>query len=193
MNEPEKHVVEGIGRVLRERRTVHDFTAEIPPEELLRRAVDLGRWAPNHLRTEPWHFYLLDQTIGHRIADLNAGLVRATKGDKVAGVKQRRWAEMPGWMVVTSPLSDDKLREREDYAACCCAVHNVSLYLWEHGVGMKWTTGAVTRDPRFFDIVGIDCSKVTVVGLFWYGYPVTVPVQHRKAVDEVLTRVVADA
>ncbi len=184
---------DGIGRVLRERRTVHDYTAEVPPDELLDRAIDLARWAPNHRRTEPWHFYLLDRASAQRVVALNTELVRAGKGDKVAEVKQRRWLEMPGWLVVTCAVSDDEVREREDYAACCCAVHSMSLYLWEQGVGMKWTTGAVTRDPRFFDIVGIDPERESIVGLFWYGYPAAVPIQNRKPLDEVMTRVSADA
>ena len=187
------HEFDGIARVLRERRTVHDFTAEVPPDDLLGRAIDLARWAPNHRRTEPWHFYLLDRASADRIVELNTELVRANKGDKVADVKQRRWREMPGWLVVTCSVSDDDVRTREDYAACCCAVHSMSLYLWEQGVGMKWTTGAVTRDARFFDIVGIDPGRESIVGLFWYGYPAAIPVQHRKPLDEVMTHVKADS
>ncbi len=190
---PGEHPSEGIAQVLRERRTVHDFTAGVPPQTLLGRAIDLARWAPNHRRTEPWHFYLLDRASAERIVALNTELVRASKGDKVAEVKQRRWLEMPGWLVVTCTLSDDELREREDYAACCCAVHSMSLYLWEQGVGMKWTTGAVTRDRRFFDIVGIDPARESIVGLFWYGYPAAVPIQNRKPLKEVMTRVTADS
>ena len=186
------HEFDGIARVLRERRTVHDFTAEVPPDDLLSRAIDLARWAPNHRRTEPWHFYLLDRTSADRIVELNTELVRANKGDKVADVKQRRWHEMPGWLVVTCTVSDDEVRAREDYAACCCAVHSMSLYLWEQGVGMKWTTGAVTRDARFFDIVGIDAGLESIVGLFWYGYPAAIPVQNRKPLGEVMTHVKAD-
>lgn len=185
--------IDGIGRVLRERRTVHDFAPGVPPDELIARAIDLARWAPNHRRTEPWHFYVLDRASAARIVALNTELVRAGKGDKVAEVKQRRWMEMPGWLVVTCSLSEDEIREREDYAACCCAVHSMSLYLWEQGVGMKWTTGAVTRDPRFFDIVGIDPECESIVGLFWYGYPAAIPVQNRKPLDEVMTRVSADS
>ena len=69
------HEYDGIARVLRERRTVHDFTGEVPPNELLARAIDLARWAPNHRRTEPWHFYLLDRASADRVVDLNTGIV----------------------------------------------------------------------------------------------------------------------
>ena len=186
-----EHNFEGIGRVLRERRTVHDFSQDLPPVEIITQAVDLARWAPNHHRTEPWHFFVLDRDIGCRVADLNAELVSQKKGEKIAAIKRRRWAEMPGWMVVSCQRSDDEIRLREDYAACCCAVHNMAVYLWDQGIGMKWTTGEVTRDRRFFELVGMDYDQAYVVGLFLYGYPASVPTQHRKPVSDVLTHVVS--
>lgn len=191
MSDVDAHSFEGVARVLRERRTVHDFTEASPPPDVIRQAVDLARWAPNHHRTEPWHFYLLDRAMGLRIADLNAEIVRQAKGEKVAAIKRRRWAEMPGWMVVSCTAGDDEIRRREDYAACCCAVHNMAVYLWEQGIGMKWTTGKVTRDRRLFDLVGMDYDKVYVVGLFWFGYPASIPTQHRRPVEEILTHVVS--
>ena len=191
MSESDAHSFEGIARVLRERRTVHDFTQVAPPPDIMSRAVDLARWAPNHHRTEPWHFYLLDRATGLRVADLNADIVRQHEGDKVAAIKRKRWAEMPGWMVVSCNADADEIRRREDYAACCCAVHNIAVYLWEQGIGMKWTTGKVTRDRRFFDLIGMDYDKVDVVGLFWFGYPASIPTQHRKPVEAILTHVVS--
>ena len=80
-----------------------------------------------------------------------------------------------------------RLLEREDYAACCCAAQNLMLYLWQRGVGVKWTTGGITRQPRFYDLLGIDASKEVVVGFFWYGVPKVVPTQKRKSVAEIVT------
>jgi nitroreductase len=178
---------------LRNRRTVHEFKPQTPPLESITTAIELARWAPNHHRSEPWHFYLLDKITADKISDLNADILRATKGEKIAEIKRKRWLEMPGWLVVSCANSEDSLRAREDYAACACAVQNMSLYLWEAGIGTKWTTGAITRDPRFFDIVGMDYSAVSVVGLFWYGYPASIPTQHRKPTEEIISHVVADA
>ncbi|HCU90643.1 MAG TPA: nitroreductase [Gammaproteobacteria bacterium] len=191
MSKSDGHKFEGVARVLRERRTIHYFSQTSPPSEIITQAVDLARWAPNHHRTEPWHFYLLDRATGRRISDLNADIVAQEKGCKVAEIKRKRWAEMPGWLVVSCEISDEDLRRREDYAACCCAVQNVALYLWEQGIGLKWTTGEVTRDRRFFDLVGMSYDKVYVVGLFWYGYPASVPPQHRRPLQEILTHVVS--
>jgi nitroreductase len=79
------------------------------------------------------------------------------------------------------------LLQREDYAAVCCAIQNLTLYLSEAGVACKWTTGLITRDQRLFDIMTIDADREFVVGLFWFGYPKTLPTQTRREVEEILT------
>jgi nitroreductase len=77
--------------------------------------------------------------------------------------------------------------QREDFAACAAAVQTFMLYLWKAGVGSKWTTGDITRDPRFFNIVGVDEKAEKIVGLIWYGYPKLTPAQQRSDLDDVLT------
>ena len=77
--------------------------------------------------------------------------------------------------------------QQEDYAACCAATQNLMLYLWKAGVGSKWTTGDITRDPRFYEIAGVDPEQEFVVGLVWYGYPKLTPTQNRRRLEDVLT------
>ena len=174
-------------QLINQRRTVHDFSEQTVPEERILSAIDSARWAPNHHRTEPWRFYLVGEGTKARICEFNKTLVEASKGEKAAAVKYRRWMAMPGWFVLTCAKSDDSLREQEDYAACCCAAQNLSLVLWEQGIGVKWTTGAITREARFFEIIGASTQEEFVVGLFWYGYPKVVPDQHRRSVAEIVS------
>lgn len=171
---------EATAQLILRRRTINQFRPEPPPRELIREAMDLARWAPNHHLTEPWHFYWLGPRTQAAVVDLNTQLVARSKGEAAAAIKRERWAAMPGWLVVTCERSDDPLRQQEDYAACCCAVHNMALYLWSAGVGMKWTTGPVIREPAFYDLLWVDPELESVVGLFWYGYPDESPVQQRK-------------
>ena len=175
--------------IVRGRRTIHDFLPEVPAPTLLRAALEHARWAPNHHRTEPWRFYLLSREIGAEIAALNAELVRQKSGEPAATNKLQRWRAMPGWLVVTCARNGDPNREREDYAACCCAIQNMMLYLWAEGVGMKWGTGKVTRDPRFMALIGADIETEFTVGLFWYGYPAAIPTQDRRPLDDIVREV----
>ena len=173
--------------VLRGRRTVSLFLHTPVPEELVREAIEVATWAPNHHVTEPWRFILPGQHTVTKILNLCQQMVTRKKGPELARHKRDSWAEKPGWLVVTCQRSDDELREREDYAACSAAVQNFMLYLWKAGVGSKWTSGDITREPRFLDIIGVDESEAFVVGLIWFGYPKLTPAQSRKALPEVLS------
>lgn len=173
--------------LIRSRRTVHYFQDKKVPQAMVSSAIEAARWAPNHHRTEPWHFYLLDEIQINSICAFNADIVRNSKGEKAAEVKLKRWRAMPGWLVVTSKKNSDPIREREDYAACCCAAQNLMLILWEQGIGVKWTTGDITRERDFFEMIGADANEELVVGLFWYGYPEMIPEQHRKPIEQSLS------
>ena len=175
-----------VADVIRQRRTIHSFRPESPPRQIVLDAIESARWAPNHKHTEPWMFHLLGPETVDAIVALNAELAAKKKGPKAAEAKRRRWSEVPGWLAVTCAQSDDALRSEEDYAACCCAVQNLSLVLWSQGIGLKWSTGDVVRHNEFYRLLGIDPAERRVVGLFWYGYPEQIPEQKRKPVEEII-------
>jgi nitroreductase len=175
------------GEVLRGRRTINLFLQTPVPAKLIRDAIEVATWAPNHHVTEPWAFYMLGTQTMARCLDLVRDIVTAKKDTKAADFKVKSWSEKPGWLVVTCRRSNEPALQQEDLAACSAAVQNLMLYLWKAGVGSKWTTGDITRDPRFFDIVGIDAEQELVVGLICYGYPKVTPDQARKPSTDVLT------
>lgn len=166
--------------LISERRTIHKFKESMRPLDKLKEAIDLARWAPNHHQTEPWYFYLLGDETVNAVIELNTDITREEKGDDAANTKERRWRKMPGWFVMTSTKSEDPIRNQEDYAACCCAVQNLLLTLWNEDIGVKWSTGKVIRDKRFYDLLWIDPELETVVGMFWYGYAEETPKMTRK-------------
>ncbi len=175
------------GEVLKGRRTIELFLQTPVPAALVGEAIEAAIWAPNHHVTEPWRFYVLGANSEERCLALCQEIVTAKKGKKAAAFKRQSWSEKPGWLVVTCRRSEDPLLQQEDYAACCAAVQNFSLYLWKAGVGTKWTTGPITRDKKFFEIIGMDDATEFVVGLVWFGYPKLTPTQSRAAVESVTT------
>jgi nitroreductase len=182
----ETQALREFAEVLRGRRTIELFLQTPVPDALVHEAIETATWAPNHRVTEPWRFYLLGEETKQKSLDLCREIVAARKGEKAADFKRQSWSEKPGWLVVTCTRSDDELLQKEDYAACSVAVQNFMLHLWKAGVGCKWTTGDITREPRFLDIIGVDESEAFVVGLIWYGYPKLTPSQTRKEATEVL-------
>ncbi len=174
-------------QLVRERRTVALFKREKPPRELLLAAVEAARWAPNHHLTEPWRFYLLGPGTVSAMTDIAEELTLAKRGPEAAKKRRELMEAVPEWMAVTCRRSEDAFREREDYGACCCAIQNLMLCLWEGGLACKWSTGALTRDSRFYELLGAGVGEQMVVGLFSIGYPRVVPKQKRRSVEEILT------
>jgi len=170
------------------RRTINNFKPEIPAQQTIIEAIEIARWAPNHHLTQPWQYYLLNSDMIDQVINLNADLVTAKKGKQAGDIKRKRWKSIPGWLVVTCERSVNEQLQQEDYAACCCSIYALSLILWHKGIGMKWTTGDVIRDKRFYNICWLDHLSQMVVGLMWYGYPDQVPeAQRRRKIDETVT------
>lgn len=178
---------EDFAAVLRGRRSIDLFAPDPVGVERVRAAIEVARWAPNHRSTEPWRFYLLGPATTRPVIDLAVELEVAKKGERAGPVRRARLEAIPGMFVLTSPRSEDALLEREDYAACCCAAQNLMLYLWRQGIGVKWTTGGITKQQRFHELLGLDSAKQSVVGLFWYGVPKVIPTQKRRPVEEIVT------
>jgi len=165
--------------MLQTRRTINKFLPDLPNnwEQTLQQAIQSAIHAPNHKRTEPWRFHLLGPVTIRQVCELNASIVAEKKGEKAGQRKLERWLQMPGWVVVTCQTADSSGSmkkpssvEREDYAACCCAVQNLCLSLHNAGMGTKWTTGPVNFDSRFEKIVGLAEGEY-VVGTIWFGTP----------------------
>ena len=168
---------------------MHLFKPDRPDATIVLQALESALWAPNHKVTEPWRFYLLGPETAAKICQLNYEILLVDKGEAAAVNKLQRWLSFPGWLVITCKRSDGGLREREDYAACCCAAQNFMIHLWSEGIGSKWSTGRATRHHDFPSIVGFDPDEEFPVGLFWFGYPALVPSRHIKnGLDEFLTR-----
>ncbi len=177
---------ESLEHIIVSRRTIHKFAPQRPSKEILLKSIEVARWAPNHKLTEPWRFYLIGEETAEAMALLNARLVEERKGPAIAKSKLSQWREKPCIVVVTYKKAGDPFREKEDYAATCCAIHNMSLYLWQEGIGMKWSTTKCTRHPEFYDLMAIDPEREEVVGLLWCGYPEEVPEKTRKSVGSII-------
>ena len=107
-------------------------------------------------------------------------------GAESAEEKFRRWKNIPSWIIVTCQKSKKDITYQEDYAACCCAIQNLMLFLWQNDIGTKWSTGEVIRDDRCYEIAWIDKSIENIIGLIWYGYPAESTNTTRKNLEQIL-------
>jgi nitroreductase len=174
-----------IENLIKSRRTINFFQPRAVPLEHLMQAIDLARWAPNHKKTEPWHFYIFGDETRNQVINLITDIKSAGQSADVQGSIKKRLDDIPGWFVMTYDMSENAITQQENYAACCCAAQNLMLYLWHMKLGVKWTTGVVTRDERFYKLLNINAAERKVVGLYWYGYPAQIPGQERRQLDTI--------
>lgn len=161
------------------------FSDRIPDPSLVRELIETGRHAPNHHRTEPARFYLLNQ---ERIKEVGRlfGEVVAGDGSEPALIergkkKAREWGSSPGLLIVTCHTDPDSELARkkpavieENYATCSCICQNILLLFESEGISAKWSTGPVFEHPDFSQVIGMQspqCEKV--VALLFYGYSET--------------------
>ena len=179
---------EQLADVIRGRRSINLFEPDAIDDAAITEAVEVARWAPNHGLTQPWTFYLLGPKTAARFVDLGAEMEAIAKGERAGELRRQRLQAIPGSFVLTSQRNRDELIDSENYAACCCAAQNLMLYLWARGIGTKWTTGAITRDARFLELIGAHPEQERVVGHFWYGRPKLVATQRRRDAASLLRR-----
>jgi nitroreductase len=173
--------------VLTSRRTIHDYQSTPVSGDILDRALEAAVRAPNHKLTNPWRFSRLGPGTRQVVTEIGIEL-KQRKGGLSPEATQRlrdKLSRPPELLIVSQVLSDDAARHREDYAAVACAIENLMLSLWADGVGSKWSTGAVTTDPRTYEAARIDPEVEEIVGFVWIGYPAEVPNPGRRPLHEV--------
>ncbi len=181
--------------LIRERRTIFHFRPDPVPAPLLERALDAGRWAPNHKLTEPWRFTILGpETKEALTAAFAAHATRKLAPDATADQRDRaiaksaeKWASKPTVVIVSQAGETDAFRREEDYAAVACAIQNIQLAAWALGVGSQWSTSPVTRDPEAMARAGVPTEE-RVVGFLFLGFPAVIPEVKRRALAEVVRR-----
>ena len=177
------------------RRTIYRFLEKKVPEIIVMQALKAASCAPCHKHTHPWRFYSIGKSTRESLIPLITKLARIKSGKKgssnVEADVERAVSKIqnaPVLFAITSKLSpDDPFREREDYAATVCALHNMVLSFWANGVGSLWSTGSVTRDSETYQKLGINKQEEEIIGFIRAGYPISTPNVSKPSHEEVTT------
>jgi nitroreductase len=95
----------------------------------------------------------------------------------------------PVVVIASYVLEGDEHRREEDFAATCCAIQNIQLAAWAEGVGVQWSSNALTQDPNTYTLVGIDPERERIIGFLYVGYPAEIPTRTRRSPHEVIRQV----
>lgn len=174
---------ERLACLIKKRRTSKPSHFHTPvPSSTIKRLIDLARNVPNHHRTEPTRFYILDSERIRKVANLFKEVLTGNGNDPVLiekGLrKEKEWANATGLLIITS-YSDIKsilIQKKptvieENYATTCCVIQNLLLLFESKNISAKWSTGPVWKHPIFSSTIGIEePEKEKVVALIFYGY-----------------------
>lgn len=181
--------------LIRNRRTIYDFKPDPLPADAVENLLEAAIWAPNHHFTEPWRFTLVGQQTRLALAEcyrqIQIEKANAKAPDTAEACGEKGYAKLmskPTIVVVSCVQDGDEQRRREDYAATCCAMQNVQLAAWEAGIGVQWSTGALTRRAKTYEMLDIDPDNEYIIGFFYMGYAEKVPRARRRPLGECLRR-----
>ena len=176
-----------IDEAIKKRRTLHIFSKKRVPREVIEKSIFAANQAPCHRRTFPWRF----TSIGIKKRELLYQLQLTLKfGDKTideSSLKKIRdkMLNPSHLLIATQVCTDNQVQKLEDYAACACAIQNLSLSLVADDVGCKWSTGKITKDPTTYQIAQINSCKEEIIGFIWIGYGTEPPLINRPLISTI--------
>ncbi len=158
------------------RRTVHNYHTEKVNDTLVEAALGLSLWAPNHRLTFPWAYFWTGDKTRAQLAELNIRLKEA-KGPQSEIKKNAARANItnPSHLILMATVLSDPATAHEDYATLACSVQIASLFLWQHQIGTKWSTGGHSTHADSYEILGISSKEYRLQGALMIGVPSIVP------------------
>jgi nitroreductase len=166
--------LDDLDRLIRTRRTSMLVDIDRPvPHELVERLCGLAQWAPNHKRTWPWRFALVEGDARRDLGNLIADAMQAMgdPADKV--VKTRgKYLRTPTTLVVGSAPGDSPLRTAENRDATAAGIQNLMLGATSAGLATYW--GSCAKGAN--DVVAQWCGfpdGTFVAALIYLGWATT--------------------
>ena len=172
-----------VGQAIRGRRSVGAFGDRPVGRATVAELIEAASWAPTHHLTQPWRFTVL---AGDARPALAAAIVAADPTAGVARTAHAKLTRAPVCVVVGQriPPDVDPVLEREDYAACACAVQNLMLAAQAAGLASKWSTGALAESPAAKRHLGFAPGD-RIVAYVYLGYALAPPPEGQRAAPSV--------
>ena len=187
--------VEEINKLIRNRRSVFPkqfAEGERVDDEIIMQILENATWAPNHGKTEPWHFIVYTGEGLNKLAEFQAELYKQEAGEnfKQATYDNLLANPLKASHVIALCMKRDpnkRFPEIEEVAAVSCAVQNIYLTVNAYGLGGYWTTGGVTYKASAKPSLGLG-EDDKLLGFFYIGkVAIPSPPGTRKPVEEKVT------
>lgn len=184
-----------LNQIIQERRSVKPGffkQGEAIPHDIIKQALVNATWAPNHGKTEPWHFIVFSGEGIRRLSRFQAELYRQESGDKFTHAKYQKLQQ--DYLKASHVIAicykkhpGSRIPEIEEIAAVAAAVQNLALTLHAYGYGGYWTTGGITYYESAKPFFALETHD-KLMGFYLCGVPLAQPPAHpRKSLEEKTT------
>ena len=168
------------------RRTVHTFNSKKVPDRLIEKAILAANQAPCHKRTFPWRFINVSDLKRQQIFEIYLASIALISNEALDERKMHDKIFNPSHLIIPlQSISSNPIRRKEDYAACACAIQNLSLSLVAENVYCKWSTSSITNTQQIYDAFGINKQNEEVIGFLYIGYGVVPSAVNRPSLPEI--------
>ena len=176
-----------LAQAIKKRRTIHIFSKKIVPSEIIKKSIFAANQAPCHRRTFPWRFTSIGIKKRELLYQLQLTLKFGDKSIDESSLKKIRdkMLNPSHLLIVTQVCTDNQVQKLEDYAACACAIQNLSLSLVADDVGCKWSTGKIITHPTTYQIGEINPREEEIIGFIWIGYGKEPPIIKRPLLKKI--------
>lgn len=184
------HAYEAIAR----RTSVRSYRQEPVPRYVIERLIAAAVRAPNHKLTEPWRFVVVTGEAKRRYAEIRRAH-RAKRFENPESPEAKRaiektvkeCLETPAFIFVLCKVTDDPVRQEEDYASVMMGIQNLMVAATADGLGTYLRTGGIMSLPEVRELVGAG-DEFRIVGIVSLGYLAAEPEPTRRTTAAEFTR-----
>ena len=165
--------------VIRERRSVRNYTDRDVPDAALRAIIAAGTQAPTALGLQPWRFVIVkDRALMQRVSDYCKPILIERIGEEAGAGMEEFLAALknPGFNIFyNAPVLVLVLGAREavsSFLDCALCAENMMLAAWALGIGSCWIGSAalVQENPDLLTALKVPDDHQIVAPLI-FGYP----------------------
>jgi nitroreductase len=159
-------------RIIKERRSVREFTPDNVIEENVMRVLEAGRWAPSGLNNQPWRFSVIrEDKLKDQIAELtNYGHIIRNAPVSIA-------------IFLDESASYDRTKDLLAVGAC---IQNMLITAHSLDLGAVWLGEILKNKERVSELLGVG-EEFELMAIVAIGHPVEKSrVSERKALEELI-------
>ena len=136
---------------IKKRRSIRSFQDKAVPDELVRKIIEAGQWAPSATNRQAWRFIIIDD------AEVKNKILRETSAYFVS--------KAPLLILVLYSNRTDNLEYRDHLLSAAMAIQNMQLTAYSLGLGTccvnnlppKYKLRNILKIPRSYDPVSLLC------------------------------------